>query len=29
MIGTQDLEIIGITSGGEEISVFKQGVFAK
>lgn len=29
MIGTQDLEIIGITASGEEITVFKQGIFAK
>jgi aminopeptidase len=29
MIGTQDLEIIGITASGEEITVFKQGSFAK
>ncbi|MBP2654123.1 MAG: aminopeptidase 2 [Firmicutes bacterium] len=29
MIGTADLEIIGITAGGEEITIFKNGNFSK
>ena len=28
MVGTQDLEILGITSAGVEIPVFKNGNFA-
>lgn len=28
MIGTEDLEIIGVTASGEEIPIFKQGNFA-
>lgn len=28
MIGTEDLEITGVTAGGEEIPVFRQGNFA-
>jgi aminopeptidase len=28
MVGTEDLQVIGITADGKEISVFKNGNFA-
>ena len=28
MVGTEDLQIIGVTKGGEEVAVFRNGNFA-